>query len=327
VESFEGKLAVVTGGGTGMGRELVVQLATDGCSVATCDVNPTAMAETASRAEAAAPEGTRVTTHVCDVSDAAAVRRFRDEVVEQHATDHINLLFNNAGIGGGGSFIAAPQEEWDRTFGVCWGGVYNCSRAFVPLLVASDDGYLVNTSSVNGFWAMTIPGMPHTAYSTAKFAVKGFSEALLEDFRVNAPHVKVAVVMPGHVGTDIVINSRRIHGGSDPEDMTADEIAEARAQMIARGVPEESLGDEQVKGLIKALAEGFRDSAPLSAAGAATIILDGVRAGAWRILVGEDAKALDAAVRADPLSVYGEHGINLMTVAGAARSAGEQSSS
>ena len=318
MESFEGKLAVVTGGGTGMGRELVVQLATDGCSVAMCDVNPTAMAETAARAGAAAPEGTRVTTHVCDVSDGAAVVRFRDEVVDQHATDHINLLFNNAGIGGGGSFIAAPQEEWDRTFGVCWGGVYNCSRAFVPLLVASDGGYLVNTSSVNGFWAMTVPGMPHTAYSTAKFAVKGFSEALLEDFRINAPHVKVAVVMPGHIGTDIVSNSRRIHGGSDPEDMTADEIAESRAQLIARGVPGETLGDDQVKALVKALAEGFRDSAPLSAAGAATIILDGVRAGEWRILVGDDARALDAAVRADPLSVYGENAINLMTRIGAA---------
>ena len=134
--------------------------------------------------------------------------RFRDEVRgAQHETDHINLLFNNAGIGGGGSFLLADREEWDRTFGVCWGGVYNCSRAFVPLLVASDAGYLVNTSSVNGFWASLGPGIAHTAYSTAKFAVKGFSEALLEDFRINAPHVKVAVVMPGHIGTDIVLNT------------------------------------------------------------------------------------------------------------------------
>ena len=83
----------------------------------------------------------------------------------------------------------------------------------MPLLVASDDGYLVNTSSVNGFWASLGPGNPHTAYSAAKFAVKGFSEALIEDFRVNAPHVKVAVVMPGHIGTDIVSNSRRVLGG------------------------------------------------------------------------------------------------------------------
>ena len=304
MESFEGKTAVVTGGGTGMGRELVIQLAAAGCSVAACDVNPVTMAETVARAEAGAPPGTRVTGHACDVSDAADVSRFRDEVMDRHGTDHVNLVFNNAGIGGGDSFVTKPQEEWDRTFAVCWGGVYNCSRAFVPLLIASDDGYLVNTSSVNGFWATLGPSIPHTAYSTAKFAVKGFSEALLADFRINAPHVKVAVVMPGHVGTDIVINSRRAHGGSDPDDMTPAEIAEAREQMTARGLPAAGLGDDEVKALVKAVGEGFRDSAPLSAAQAATIILDGVRAGAWRILVGDDAHAIDAAVRADPVAAY-----------------------
>ena len=98
----------------------------------------------------------------------------------------------------------------------------------MPLLVASDAGYLINTSSVNGFWAQLGPGMPHTAYSAAKFAVKGFSEALLEDFRLNAPHVKVAVVMPGHIGTDIVTNSRKVHGGDGP--MDADAIAMARTR-------------------------------------------------------------------------------------------------
>src|SRR3546814_6338155 len=116
--------------------------------------------------------------------------RFRDEVLAAHDTDHVNLVFNNAGIGGGGSFLTASREEWERTFGVRWGGVYNGSRAFLPLLVASDEGYLVNTSSVNGFWASLGPGVPHTAYSAAKFAVKGFTEALLEDLRLNAPHVK-----------------------------------------------------------------------------------------------------------------------------------------
>src|SRR5204862_7980611 len=94
-----------------------------------------------------------------------------------------------------------------------------CTRAFAPLLVASDAGYLVNTSSVNGFWASLGPGIPHTAYSAAKFAVKGFTEALITDFRINAPHVKVAVVMPGHIGTDIVTNSMRVHGGGEPDPM------------------------------------------------------------------------------------------------------------
>lgn len=281
MESFAGRLAVVTGGGSGMGRELVVQLAGEGCSVATCDLNPESMAETARLAEKGAPAGTRITTHLCDVSDEDQVVAFRDEVVAEHATDHVNLVFNNAGIGGGGSFVTASREEWDRTFGVCWGGVYHCSRAFVPLLIASDDGYLVNTSSVNGFWALLVPGIPHTAYSSAKFAVKGFSEALLEDFRINAPHVKVAVVMPGHIGTDIVINSIAAHGGADAEAM-------------------------------RPFGEAFRDRAPLSASGAATIILDGVRAGQWRILVGDDALALDAAVRADPEAAYGPGGLNII---------------
>ena len=184
MDAFEGKLAVVTGGGTGMGRELVVQLASEGCSVATCDLTIDAMADTVARAEKDAPGGTTVTAHACDVSDQRQVERFRDEVVSRHGTDHINLLFNNAGIAGGGSFITDDRAQWDRTFGVCWGGVYNCSRAFVPLLIASDEGYLVNTSSVNGFWASLGPGVPHTAYSAAKFAVKGFTEALMEDFRI-----------------------------------------------------------------------------------------------------------------------------------------------
>lgn len=309
MERFEGRLAVVTGGGSGMGRELVVQLAAEGCSVATCDVNEDAVAETARLADKGAPAGTRISTHRCDVSDLSAVHRFRDEVLAEHATDHINLLFNNAGVGGGGSFLTGDVAEWERTFGICWGGVYNCSRAFVPLLVASDAGYLVNTSSVNGFWASLGPGMPHTAYSSAKFAVKGFSEALLEDFRVNAPHVKVAVVMPGHIGTDIVTNSRKVHGGDAPLDAAG--VAAARAQMAERGVPVETMDDDAVRSMVEMFGQLFRDSAPMSAAEAATVILDGVRAGRWRILVGADAERLDEAVRANPEGAYGPGGLSL----------------
>ncbi|HEX4816749.1 MAG TPA: SDR family oxidoreductase [Nonomuraea sp.] len=306
MRSFTGKMAVVTGGGAGMGRELVVQLAAEGCSVAACDVDEAGLAVTAERAAEAAPGGgdVRVTTHHCDVSDEAQVTRFRDEVVERHRTGHINLLVNNAGIGGGSSFVTSPRAEWERTFGVCWGGVYNCTRAFMPLLIASDEGCLVNTSSVNGFWAAG-PGVPMSAYSAAKFAVKGFSEAMLTDLRINAPHVRVALVMPGHVGTEIVINSRRIHGHSEPDDMTAEELADARVLAAAiAGVPADRLSDEEVRAAVNSMGEWFRDNAPLSAADAATVILDGVRAGTWRILVGDDAHALDAAMRADPLDLY-----------------------
>jgi NAD(P)-dependent dehydrogenase (short-subunit alcohol dehydrogenase family) len=181
VDSFTGKLAVVTGGGSGIGRELVRQLAAQGCSVAACDLNPDSIAVTAATAWAAAPPGVAVTGHRCDVSDESQVQRFRDELLAEHATDHVDLLFSNA-------------------------GVYYCARAFLPLLIASGDGVLVNTSSLNGLWASLGPGMP-----------------------ANAPQVRVAVVLPG------------------PEDMSD----------------------------------------------AATIILDGVRSGAWRILVGKDAAGMD----------------------------------
>jgi len=315
VDSFAGRLAVVTGGGTGMGRELVIQLATEGCSVAFCDLNPDTMRETALRAEKEAPPGTRITTHVCDVSDATQMNRFRDEVVEQHATDHVDLVFNNAGIGGGGSFVSGDQVEWERTFGVVWTGVYNGCRAFVPLLVAGTDGYLINTSSVNGFWAALGPGVPHTAYSAGKFAVKGFTEALLEDFRLNAPHVKAAVVMPGHIGTDIVINSMRIHGGTMLGEMTKEDIKAMRDSPLGRTLPPDATDDE-VRARVNMIGEFFRDAAPVSAAQAATIILDGVRNGEWRILVGDDAHKLDEAVRKDPLGAYGPEGLSLSTFVG-----------
>jgi NAD(P)-dependent dehydrogenase (short-subunit alcohol dehydrogenase family) len=307
MDSFEGRLAVVTGGGTGMGRELVIQLAAEGCSVATCDINADHMDETAMRAGKDAPPDVRITTHLTDVSDEAQMMRFRDEVMAQHETDHVDLLFNNAGIGGGNSFLTGPREAWDKTFAVCWGGVYNGMRAFADLVIASDDAYVVNTSSVNGFWAALGPGIPHTAYSAAKFAVKGFTEALMEDFRVNAPHVKVAVVMPGHIGTDIVLNSREILGI---------DLDEARTQMERRGIETDGLSDDDIQNLMKMFGEMFRDNAPLSAEQAATIILDGVRAGKWRILVGDDAHALDEAVRADPEGAYGEHGLSLGTITG-----------
>jgi NAD(P)-dependent dehydrogenase (short-subunit alcohol dehydrogenase family) len=316
MESFAGKLAVVTGGGSGMGRQLVLQLAAAGCSVATCDLNLDAATETVRLAEKEAPAAVRLTAHACDVSDEEQVIAFRDAVMAEHATDRVNLLFNNAGIGGGGSFLNAPRDEWERVFGVCWWGVYFCSRVFVPLLVASDEACLINTSSVNGFWASLGPGSPHTAYSSAKFAVKGFSEALLEDFRLNAPHVSVKVVMPGHIGTDIVINSRLAHGGPAPEDMSKAELDTVRADLLRRGLPVGGVADDDLRTGIRMMGEAFRDNAPMSAAEAATVILGAVLTDQWRILVGEDAKALDEAVRADPERAYGLGGIGLGTIAG-----------
>ncbi len=305
MKSFEGKLAVVTGGGTGMGRELCRQLASDGCHLALCDVSEEAMQQTKGLCEQAAPRGIRVSTCVADVSSEAEVAAFQRSVVEAHDTDHINLLFNNAGIGGGGSFVDSEREEWDKTFDVCWGGVYLCSRAFIPMLLASEEGHLINTSSVNGFWASLGPQSAHTAYSAAKFAVKGFTEALVNDFRLNAPHLKVSLVMPGHIGTSIIINSQRMLG-NDPKEMTDDELEDARTRMTRLGLEVGGATNEQIRAGLVMLGETFRDNAPMSAAEAATVILDGVREERWRILVGEDAKALDRMVREDPEGAYEE---------------------
>ncbi len=309
MDSFTGKLAVVTGGGSGMGRELVRQLAAQGCSVAACDLNSGAVAETATVAQAGAPPGVRVTSHACDVSDEAQVLRFRDELLEGHASDHVDLVFSNAGIGGGESFVSSPREFWERTFAVDWWGVYYCARAFLPLLIAGGGGVLVNTSSVNGFWAALGPGMPNNAYSTAKFAVRGFSEALIEDLRVNAPEVRVAVVMPGHVGTDIVANSFRARGLPELEHMSDAQVAElipreTQAKLIRAGLLAEGASAADLRQMLVQANADFRDKAPVTAAEAATIILDGVRSGTWRILIGEDAKMIDAAVRAKPEAAY-----------------------
>ena len=303
MKEFENRLAVITGGGSGMGRELAVQLAQAGCHLALCDVSQDNLEATQALCGKAGT-GVNVTIHRCDVSSEADVLRFRDEVLEQHDTDHVHLLFNNAGIGGGGSFLEDDREDWERTFGVCWYGVYYCSRAFLPLLVAAPEGHIVNTSSVNGFWASIGPGIPHTAYCAAKFAVKGFTEALITDLAVNAPHVNASVVMPGHVGTSIVENSMRVLRGHDAMEMSADEVAQTRERLKARGMPVDNLPDEHIRAAMHQQAVDFREKAPLSAADAATIILDGVRENRWRILVGEDAVQLDAAVRAAPEEAY-----------------------
>ena len=303
MKTFGSRIAVITGGGTGMGRELARQLAAEGCHVALCDVSAEHMAETKALAERGAPRGTRVTTHVCDVSDERQVLAFRDAVVQQHG-DHVHLVFNNAGIAGGGSLFTDEREVWERVFAVCWYGVYYGTRAFLPLLVAAPEGHLVNTSSVNGFWASLGPGIPHTAYSAAKFAVKGFTEALINDLRMNAPHVHVHLVMPGHVGTSIVLNSPAVLGRPGPKEMTAEDLRVVRARMAQRGLPADALGDDQLRAVMQQLAEDFRDKAPLGAAAAATLILDGVREGRWRILVGQDAEELDRMVRAAPERAY-----------------------
>jgi NAD(P)-dependent dehydrogenase (short-subunit alcohol dehydrogenase family) len=305
MKDFAGKIAVITGGGTGMGRELARQLVAEGCNVAMCDVSADAMAETKRLCEVEKlPQGLRVTTHIADVSIEDQLKRFRDELSEQQATDRIHLLFNNAGIGGGGSLFTSTRDQWERTFNICWGGVYFGVRTFLPMLQKADEGHIVNTSSVNGFWASVGPGVSHTAYCAAKFAVKGFTEALINDLRLNAPHIKCSVVMPGHIGTSIVSNSRKVQSGTDSDCLSENEIAQTRVRLATHGVDVTKMSDEDVQAAASERAKNFLENAPTSAAAAARIILDGVKADRWRILVGDDAHLLDDRVRQTPERAY-----------------------
>jgi hypothetical protein len=260
------------------------------------------MAETQALAAKDQRQGVKVTAHLADVSIEDQMNRFASEVARDQETDKIHLLFNNAGVGGGGSFVNGPRSQWDKTFNVCWGGVYYGCRAFLPMLLKADEGHIVNTSSVNGFWASLGPHTSHTAYSAAKFAVKGFTEALVNDLRLNAPHLKCSVVMPGHIGTEIVANSRKVLSGE--EEIGADALAQARERMKAQGVAAEQLSDEQIRGMVEMMGRAFHDNAPTSAAEAAKIILDGVKSERWRILVGDDAHVMDRLVRGDPEQAY-----------------------
>jgi len=290
-DGFGGMVAVVTGGGTGMGRELVRQLTADGCDVALCDV---LMANAHETAELCAGAPGQVLTFQADVSDEAQVLAFADAVAAWRP--HVNLLFNNAGIGGGGTLVDGDRAQWEKVFAVCWYGVYHNTLAFLPQLRRAPVGHLINTSSVNGFFASVGPDLPHSAYSAAKFAVKGFTEALITDFALNAPHLHVSVVMPGHIGTAIAANSDALLGFDDPERL--------RARYAGAGRNADALSDDELLARMRRRGEAFRDSAPTTAAEAAAIILDGVRRDRWRILVGADAEVLDELVRADPEQAY-----------------------
>jgi NAD(P)-dependent dehydrogenase (short-subunit alcohol dehydrogenase family) len=268
-----------------------------------CDISTRAMQVTRRLCEARGQlQGVRITTHRADVSDEAQVLQFRDEVAAQQETDCIHLLFNNAGILGGGSLFSESRRAWERTFNTCWGGVYLNTRAFLPMLRKADTAHIVNMSSVSGFWASAGPHAPHTAYSAAKFAIKGFTEALIVDLRVNAPHIKCSVVMPGHVGTSILVNSQKIQTSSNGESLS--DIAQMRRHLAFLGTAVSTMSDEVIRKAAIERARRYLEEAPTTAQQAATIILDGVKADRWRILVGKDAERLDELVRGVPEQAY-----------------------
>ncbi|UZJ25271.1 SDR family oxidoreductase [Rhodococcus antarcticus] len=251
---FRGKVAVVTGAGSGIGRALAVDLAGRGARLALSDVDPTGLAETVRQAEAL---GAEVRTDHLDVGEREAVFAYAEAVQEQFAA--VNIVFNNAGISFSGEVEVSEFKDMERIMDVDYWGVVNGTKAFLPHLIASGDGHVVNTSSLFGLLAMP----SQSAYNAAKFAVRGFTESLRQEMLIDGRPVKVSCVHPGGIKTNIVRNGTAAAG--------TDNAAVA------------ALFDAKL--------------ARTTATEAARVILRGVEKGHARILVGADAKVLDVLVR------------------------------
>jgi NAD(P)-dependent dehydrogenase (short-subunit alcohol dehydrogenase family) len=257
------RTAVVTGAANGIGRAIAVSLAKRGCHLAIADVNDSGLAATVAQIISPAGSGTplRVTQHHLDVSDRSAVAAFPAAVLAQHPG--VDILVNNAGVALGGTFEQVSEEDFDWLLSINLFGVVRMTRAFLPVLHKSEDGRLVNISSI--FGVVTPPGQ--TAYCASKFAVRGFSNSLRMELRKS--RIGVSVVHPGGINTNIARASRA------PKDLTADEIARAKAYaQKALTMPPERAGE---------------------------IIVQGIENREARIFVGKDAKALAVIERLAPV--------------------------
>lgn len=254
---FQGKVAAITGAGSGIGRCLAQQLVAEGCAVAVADVDEGALARTVESLGAS----TRVTKHRVDVSRAEEVRAWATDVSREHG--RVNLLFNNAGISYGATVAGAEDDDFRRVVDVDFWGVVHGTRAFLPLLEASGDGHVVNVSSLFGLIAY--PGQ--SAYNAAKFAVRGFTESLRMELELSGSCVTATCVHPGGVKTNI-----------------------ARATKVHPSLA--TLGVDVARAT-----EDFEKMFRTTPEAAAATILRGVRRNARRVLVGSDAKLLDLVQR------------------------------
>jgi NAD(P)-dependent dehydrogenase (short-subunit alcohol dehydrogenase family) len=266
--SFSGKVAAITGAGSGMGRSLAVNLARRGCEVALSDIDERTLAETAGLVKRVS--SVKVTHRKVDVSEAAAVKAWADQV----ATDHrrVNLVFNNAGISYAATVEGYDDADFERIIGINFWGVVHGTRAFLPHLVASGDGHVVNTSSVFGIVA--VPGQ--SSYNAAKFAVRGFTEALRLECEIKGSPVSATCIHPGGIKTNI-----------------------AKASKVHESM--RTLGIDDLEAAAKRFEKAFR----LSADDAAEIILRGVSKNARRVLVGADAHLIDLVQRILPGRYHG----------------------
>ena len=254
MQGFAGKVAVVTGAGSGIGQALAIELGRSGAKVAISDVNLEGLAQTQEQLKAI---GAPVKSDRLDVTEREAFEVYADGVKDHYGI--VNQVYNNAGIAYTGSVEISQFKDLERVMDVDYWGVVNGTKIFLPHLIASGDGHVVNVSSVFGLLA--VPGQ--AAYNAAKFAVRGFTEALRQEMLVAGHPVKVTCVHPGGIKTAI-----------------------ARNAVAAEGLDQEELAHFFDKKLASTTAQK-----------AARVILDGVSKNKARVLVGTDAKALDLLAR------------------------------
>ncbi|MEP6704323.1 MAG: SDR family oxidoreductase [Acidobacteriota bacterium] len=231
-------VAVITGAASGIGRALAIRVAREGIAgIAICDVNEDGLRETASSVEAL---GVSVSTHVFDVSNREAVTKCAEEVIAKHG--RVTHLVNNAGVGVIGTFQQLTIEDFEWLMGINFWGVVYCTKAFLPTLLEQESGYIVNVSSVFGL----IAPAEQTAYTSSKFAVRGFTESLRHELAET--NVSVSCVHPGGIKTNIVRNSK-VGANTPPDwkqqgakffDKVAKTSPEEAAEVIVRGMKEEN---------------------------------------------------------------------------------------
>jgi len=225
METFEDKVAAITGAGSGIGRSLARELAGRGAHLALCDIDEDGLAETVALCEGS---GVKVTSQRVDVADRAAVEAWADRVVAEHG--RVNLVFNNAGVACGATVEGVSYEDFEWLMNINFWGVVYGTKAFLPHLVASGDGHIVNMSSVFGL--ISVPAQ--SAYNSSKFAVRGFTDALRMELEAARNGVSATTVHPGGVKTNIARNARMDEAvmGRDAADF--DKIAMTTPDKAAR---------------------------------------------------------------------------------------------
>lgn len=235
MEQLEGRVAVVTGGASGIGRALARRFVADGMAVVLADVEPAPLATTVAELEGA---GAQVIGVEADVSVAADVDAVRDRALSAFGAVHV--VCNNAGVGGGG-IVDAPLALWDWTIGVNLMGVVHGVHTFLPLLLEQDEGHIVNTASLAGLGGVAGLGI----YCTTKFAVVGLSESLFHDLAGRGSNVGVSVLCPGFVQTRIGESNR--NAPASVAAWTATPAAQATTQFAVAlanaGIPPEVVAD------------------------------------------------------------------------------------